>query len=485
MNIEESRKLIEKELKICQMIKGISITTVGTWHWDLVLYFDKNTSLGKELFCHSLKFKTNFEGLLISVDFPCNYPQSLPKFKLLKPRLMYLTGNVDSTGNFVGLELENKNIIGMIDEIRKSIINNKGSIDLRVNGNYQSIKSLQDEEKQIQYELIKDKIPTINNYNKKLRVIESTKYQENGDTIILPSSSRDELKNAKKPLLFEMKLNHKRLYGGSGYREMEYTAPKGCIILPQWMMASLFVKEGQLIDVRSVSLPKGTFCKVQPQSKEFYKIKDHKIALEKMFSNFKTLCEGQFVPLVDDKKVYWIEILELQPEKAVSIDPGRDKYLDLVIDFVPAVDFDDSVQLPNEDQDTKIELPPTSPLPGKKLGSSENIFDDQSKLCENCDKMIPKDKITIHEIHCLKNIYKCIDCKKKMEMIEKSSHEFLFHRKILCECGQEIQKDLLRKHKIEKCPERIKICSYCHNKVNQSQKEEHEKNCEKNNEKIK
>lgn len=59
------------------------------------------------------------------------------RFKLIKPRLMYLTGNVDSTGNFVGLNLENKNIIEMIEKIRKEIINNRGSIDLRVNKSYQ------------------------------------------------------------------------------------------------------------------------------------------------------------------------------------------------------------------------------------------------------------------------------------------------------------------------------------------------------------
>jgi ubiquitin fusion degradation protein 1 len=65
---------------------------------------------------------------------------------------------------------------------------------------------------------------------------------------------------------------------------MEFTAPKGCVIVPKWMLSTLYAKEGDLVTVRSVKLSKGQFCKVQPQSKEFNNIQNPQQALETMFT---------------------------------------------------------------------------------------------------------------------------------------------------------------------------------------------------------
>jgi hypothetical protein len=490
-HVENSRKQVRDELKVCKLIENTKITTIGDWIWEVSFSFDKNTRLGKELFCHNLKFKTGAEQIIITINFSPDYPKSVPHVRIKKPKLVFLTGNVNSAGCFLnsiltekGWNESKKNMITLLDVLRKDLVNDSAQIDMRVNGSYNTLRILEDEERQKQQEMARDKISTNNSFSKKMRVMISSKSNETGDTLILPSSCSYDLRNAEKPLIFEVKAqNGYRGYCGSGFREMEYSAPKGCIVLPSWMVKSLYIKEGDLVDVRSVSLPKGQFCKVQPQSKDFYKIKDHKSSLEKMLETFKTLSEGQHIPLIDPdtKKIHWLEILELQPEKAVLIDPGRDKYLDLIIDFAPAVDFDDSVVLPPVEDHLlpDVELSPISPLPGKKLGSSVPIWDDNTEICENCEKSVPKDKVDIHNIHCARHWYKCTECKITMQMADKEMHNYVKHRQILCECGMSVAKSALKKHRVEKCTEKIRKCQYCEIFLNQSQKEEHEKSCPK------
>jgi hypothetical protein len=192
------------------------------------------------------------------------------------------------------------------------------------------------------------------------------------------------------------------------------------------------------------------------------------------------LTEGQFVPLVDGDKTHWVEVLELRPSKAVIIDAGRDKYLDLVIDFAPAVDFDDSDEIsyhPTEDE-VHFDLPPPStPTSGNKLGSDFK-FDSELETCQNCGKEVPKTKLKMHETHCFRNVYKCEACNTTMLVNDKADHDYLYHRNIQCECGEDIPKSSLKMHKLSKCPERIRFCLYCKIPINESQREKHQGGCE-------
>ena len=63
-------------------------------------------------------------------------------------------------------------------------------------------------------------------------------------------------KEQQQEFMVKKKIFCNKFSGGSGFRNMEFTAPKGCVILPKWMMSNLFIKEGETVDVRSVKLSK-------------------------------------------------------------------------------------------------------------------------------------------------------------------------------------------------------------------------------------
>ena len=62
---------------------------------------------------------------------------------------------------------------------------------------------------------------------------------------------------------------------------LEFTAEEGFVFLPQWMMDNLKILEGDLILLKNVSLPKGTYVKLQPHTTDFVNISDPKAVLEK------------------------------------------------------------------------------------------------------------------------------------------------------------------------------------------------------------
>ncbi len=68
---------------------------------------------------------------------------------------------------------------------------------------------------------------------------------------------------------------------------LEFIAEEGRVYIPQWMMKSLNVNEGELLQVKSTTLPKGKFVKIQPQHVDFLDITDPKAVLENAFRSFR------------------------------------------------------------------------------------------------------------------------------------------------------------------------------------------------------
>ena len=50
---------------------------------------------------------------------------------------------------------------------------------------------------------------------------------------------------------------------------LEFTSPEGSAYVPHWLMENLGLQEYDLITLRDVRLPKATFVKLRPHSKEF------------------------------------------------------------------------------------------------------------------------------------------------------------------------------------------------------------------------
>lgn len=94
--------------------------------------------------------------------------------------------------------------------------------------------------------------------------------------MLLPSSALDRLSrmNISYPLLFSAENVADGMRSHCGV--LEFTAEEGRVYLPGWMMRTLGVGAGDLVRFENVSLPLGTFAKIQPQQNEFLDIADPK-----------------------------------------------------------------------------------------------------------------------------------------------------------------------------------------------------------------
>ncbi|GMN24123.1 hypothetical protein TIFTF001_000436 [Ficus carica] len=142
---------------------------------------------------------------------------------------------------------------------------------------------------------------------------------EKGDKIIMPSSALDRLATLRidYPMLFE--LNNPTAGRVSHCGVMEFVADEGFVYLPYWMMENMSLQEGDIVQVKSTSLTKGTFVKLQPHTKDFLDISNPKAILETTLRNYSCLTTGDTIMVPYNNKKYYINIVETKPSIAVCI----------------------------------------------------------------------------------------------------------------------------------------------------------------------
>lgn len=84
-------------------------------------------------------------------------------------------------------------------------------------------------------------------------------------------------------------------------------------------MNNLLLKEGDFIQIESVSLPVGTFSKFQPLSTDFLDITNPKAVLENCLRTFACLTKGDVIAVKYNSKIYELCVLETKPGNAISI----------------------------------------------------------------------------------------------------------------------------------------------------------------------
>ena len=158
------------------------------------------------------------------------------------------------------------------------------------------------------------------------------------NSIILPPSALQKISSLKNfgdnknPVLFQIlniDLNIKTHCG-----VIEFTAQEGLCYLPSDMFDRLCLEEGQKINVRALSLPKGTFIKLQPHKTEFINNPNPKAILEYNLRNYFCVTEGDTISVKFAKKIYKIDVIECKPAKAIQT-----LNCDLVVDFAPPKDY--------------------------------------------------------------------------------------------------------------------------------------------------
>lgn len=135
-----------------------------------------------------------------------------------------------------------------------------------------------------------------------------------GSKILLPPSALDKVSrlHVQWPLLMELINGEKERHSHCGV--LEFVAEEGRAYLPQWMMQTLVLDVGDMIQIKSTSLELARLVKLQPQSPAFLEIGDPKAVLEKAFRNFATLTKGDVFNFEYNDEVYDVAVLEVKPE---------------------------------------------------------------------------------------------------------------------------------------------------------------------------
>ncbi|KAA3456696.1 ubiquitin fusion degradation protein 1-like protein [Gossypium australe] len=157
---------------------------------------------------------------------------------------------------------------------------------------------------------------------------------EKGDKVIMPPSALDRLASLHVdfPLLFE--LTNAPVGRVSHCGVLEFVADEGLMYLPHWMMENLLLEEGDIVLVKSASLAKATYVKLQPHTMDFLDISNPKAILEITLRSYSCLTVGDTIMVPYNDKKYYIDIVEAKPSPAVSVIET-----DCEVDFAPPLDY--------------------------------------------------------------------------------------------------------------------------------------------------
>ena len=135
-----------------------------------------------------------------------------------------------------------------------------------------------------------------------------------GGKVFLPASALEKLTrlHISYPMLFELinGMNSKMTHAGV----LEFVAEEGRIYLPQWLMTTLELEPGDMLQVKSTDLQPGSYIKLKPQSTDFLDISDPRAVLENAFRGFACLTKGDIFSFSYNDQTYDIAVIEVKPE---------------------------------------------------------------------------------------------------------------------------------------------------------------------------
>lgn len=163
-------------------------------------------------------------------------------------------------------------------------------------------------------------------------------YTNFGGKVFLPPSALDKLTrlHITYPMLFELINGREEKLTHAGV--LEFIAEEGKIYLPQWLMNTLLLEPGDLIQIKSTDLPPGRLVKLQPQSPTFLDISDPRAVLENAFRNFACLTKGDIFTFSYNDQTYDIAVLEIKPDTDQHAIVTMET--DLEVDFATPVGYE-------------------------------------------------------------------------------------------------------------------------------------------------
>ncbi|RLN20130.1 hypothetical protein BBJ28_00011500 [Nothophytophthora sp. Chile5] len=175
-------------------------------------------------------------------------------------------------------------------------------------------------------------------------------------SVLLPYSARLHIEY---PMLF--KVTNEGVERSSHCGVLEFSAPEGSCYMPYWMMQNLFVKEGGILNIQNVSLPKATFVKLRPQSQDFLDISNPRAVLEGSLRTFSCMTVGDTICLKYNNKNFMLDVREVKPAPAACIiETDCEVDFEAPADYVPPVPASASAATPPA-------APSNVPYGGEKL----------------------------------------------------------------------------------------------------------------------
>lgn len=158
-----------------------------------------------------------------------------------------------------------------------------------------------------------------------------------GSKIILPPSALDKVSklHVQWPLMLELTNGDKNEHTHAG--ALEFVAEEGRAYLPQWMMVTLQLDVGDMIQIKTTSLELAKLVKLQPQSVRFLEIADPRAVLEAAFRNFAALTKGDVFTFEYAGEPFDVAVLDVKPET-----PKMGVCMietDVSVDFAPPVGY--------------------------------------------------------------------------------------------------------------------------------------------------
>ena len=160
---------------------------------------------------------------------------------------------------------------------------------------------------------------------------------EAGDKVVLPPSALDQLARLRVTYPMMFKLTNRLLERSTHCGVMEFSADEGVCYLPYWMMQDLLLESGQIIDVLNVTIPKGSFVKLQPHTTAFTQLNNPRAVLERALRSFSCLTTSQTIAIQHGEQQFYLDVVEVKPGRAISIIET-----DVNVDFAPPKDMPES-----------------------------------------------------------------------------------------------------------------------------------------------
>ena len=97
---------------------------------------------------------------------------------------------------------------------------------------------------------------------------------------------------------------------------LEFTAPEGRCYLPLWMMRQIGAEDGDAVEVAYTVLPLGRGVRLQPCTRDFLDLSDHRAVLEVMMTKYAALTVGDVFLFHYNRRDYHLEVRDVVPHNA-------------------------------------------------------------------------------------------------------------------------------------------------------------------------